>query len=239
MCTVSWVHEGDGYQLFCNRDEKRSRARAFLPRTECRDGVYFIAPVDAEAGGTWIGTNELGISVCILNGSNRRNTKAVRSRGLLLPELLSAGSSIEVAQRVSRAELTAFAPFVLAVLEPGQSTTVIHWDGGEKSILPYGEPYMPLTSSSVDPGGARAARHEDFRRRVAAAGRLDWSVLLDFHESHGAAPNACSPCMHRKDAETVSFSWVRVTAGRVEFLYKPTAPCRPALAESLTLPRKQ
>jgi hypothetical protein len=32
--------------------------------------------------------------------------------------------------------------------------------------------------------------------------------------------------MHRGDAETVSFSWVKVTASDVEFFYAPGAPCR-------------
>lgn len=239
MCTVSWVHEADGYQLFCNRDEKRSRARAFSPRIATREGVTFVAPVDGEAGGTWIGTNEFGVSVCLLNGSRKLTAAPILSRGLLLPELLGASSVAEIAERIWDNDLTRFAPFVLAALEPGRPAMVVDWDGREKSIVPYGEPYMPLTSSSADAKGVSEIRREDFRRRVAAAGRLDWSVLLDFHESHGAKRNAYSPCMHRRDAETVSFSWVRVSEERIEFLYKPAAPCRPALAEPRTLLRKQ
>ena len=34
MCTVSWVHEEDGYQLLCNRDEKRTRTQALSPETK-------------------------------------------------------------------------------------------------------------------------------------------------------------------------------------------------------------
>lgn len=239
MCTVSWVHEGDGYQLFCNRDEKRSRALAFSPRIDTREGVMFVAPVDGKAGGTWIGANEFGVSVCLLNGPRKIAATPVLSRGLLLPELLSASSVMEIGERVWASDLTRFAPFVLAALEPGYPATIIDWDGQEKKIVPYGEPYMPLTSSSVDAKGVSETRREDYRRRVAAAGRLDSSVLLDFHESHGSKRNAYSPCMHRRDAETVSFSWVRVSEERVEFLYKPAAPCRPALAEPRTLVRKQ
>jgi hypothetical protein len=238
MCTVSWVHEPDGYQLFCNRDERHTRPRALSPRVGASEGVQFIAPLDAEAGGTWIGCNEFGISVCLLNGSRKPASAPALSRGLLLPELFAASSVVEVAERAWANDLARFAPFVVAALGPGQPATVIDWDGSEKTIVPYGEPYMPLTSSSVDARGVNEVRREEFRRRVAAAGKLDWSVLLDFHESHGARPNAYSPCMHRRDAETVSFSWVRVNEERIEFLYKPSSPCGPALADSRIIARR-
>ena len=31
MCTLSWLRSSTGYELFCNRDEARSRARAHAP----------------------------------------------------------------------------------------------------------------------------------------------------------------------------------------------------------------
>ena len=52
MCPVSWVHEEGGYQLLCNRDEKRTRAQAASPRIDVTEGVRFIAPVDADRGGS-------------------------------------------------------------------------------------------------------------------------------------------------------------------------------------------
>jgi len=238
MCTVSWLHESGGYQLLCNRDEKLTRATALPPRLFERGGVRYVAPVDPDFGGAWIGTNEFGVSVCLVNGAGRGveiRSRGTRSRGLLIPELLECESVIETNERVSRMDLTSYAPFTLAVLEPGQHTSVMQWDGFEKVIVPYGEPYMPLVSSSFDPEGVQAKRREEFRRRLDAAGRLDASVLFGFHESHGRHKDAYSPCMHRPDARTVSFSWVRVGAESAEFFYAPDAPCSGSPGQSRTL----
>src|SRR5260221_11105891 len=87
MCTVSWLHEDDGYHLLCNRDEKLSRAPALPPRIQERNGVRYVAPIDGNFGGAWIGANEFGVSICLLNGVTRCG--GVRSRGLLRPEFLS------------------------------------------------------------------------------------------------------------------------------------------------------
>lgn len=83
--------------------------------------------------------------------------------------------------------------------------------------------FMPLMSSSFDTEAVRARRREDWTRRLRATGTLDAATLYSFHESHGPQPSAYSPCMHRPDAETVSFSWVCVTDSAVEFFYTPAA----------------
>ena len=47
---------------------------------------------------------------------------------------------------------------------------------------------------------------------------------LEYHASHGREPGPCSVCMHRADAETVSFSRVRVDDSLVRFYYAPHSP---------------
>ena len=238
MCTVSWIHNDDGYQVLCNRDEKLSRQPALPPQIRYRDGIRYVAPADGNFGGAWIGTNEFGVTICLLNGARRcveTRGGGLRSRGLLVPNLLVASTLFEVNQRISAADLTPYAPFTLAVLEPGQHTSVTEWDGLDKVIVPYGEPYMPLVSSSFDAEGVRMRRRQEFRRKLDAAGRLDSSLLFAFHESHGAGRDAYSPCMHRADARTVSFSWICVTDETVKFFYVPDSPCRWSPGQSQTL----
>jgi hypothetical protein len=223
MCTVTWTQEADGYQLLCNRDEKRTRAQAAAPRLQTRDGVRFIAPADGDFGGTWISANEFGVTLCLLNGAPG---SARVSRGLFLLELAPARSVVEVAARFSERDLTNYAPFTVATLEPNRAE-VMTWDGNQKALRPTSEAF--LTSSSFDPEGVAA------RRRAAFERRLD---LFSFHASHGPRADAYSTCMHRADAETVSFSWIRVTGSEVGFFYTPAAPCKWAPGESLSLPRK-
>ena len=238
MCTVSWLHSDDGYHLLSNRDEKRTRLEAFAPEIKIRDGVRYIAPTDGEAGGTWIAVNEFGVGICLLNsaGVKPSRTPPQRSRGLLIPELIGSASAEEVAERGAAFDLGAFAPLTLAILEPGRHTSVIEWDGHEKAVWLYAEPCMPLVSSSFDAEGVKPRRRDEFRRHVAAAGKLDPSVLVQFHGSHGAGADAYSPCMHRGDAGTVSFSWIQVTRKSAKFFYTPAAPCQWAPGQTRTLP---
>jgi hypothetical protein len=238
MCTVSWLHHEQGYELFCNRDEKRTRAPALGPEIHTQNGVRFVAPTDGARGGAWIGTNQFGFSVCLLNADPRREEpgRSYTSRGLLLPRLLAESSIAGAGERVWQSDLSPFAPFTLVILGPGRQTCLFQWNGQDKIMLPCGDRHMPLVSSSFDPKGVRSKRHGEFQRLFRAAGEVDRNLLLGFHGSHGRAPDAYSPCMHRPDAETVSFSWVTVTGAEVRFYYSPGAPCCRRPGELRTLP---
>jgi hypothetical protein len=226
MCTVSWLHWPGGYDLFCNRDEKIDRPPAIAPRIHERGWVRFIAPVDPQSGGTWIGVNEFGVSVCLLNGTNEIDrAPAVRSRGLIVRDLIWADSARECALWLKQLDLSRVAPFIALLLQPENPATVGYWDG-ETLTVRSADCYMPLTSSSYDPAGAREIRHNEFRSVTRSAGRTDASVLHAFHRSHGPGPSPYSVCMHRPDAETVSFSHIVVTPEEVRFSYSPAAPCR-------------
>jgi hypothetical protein len=237
MCTVSWIHQPNGYQLFCNRDEKLTRKAAGPPELLSRDGVRYVSPVDGDAGGTWIATNEFGLSLCLLNG--RPPHEGSRSRGLLLLDLICAAGTEEVFQRVSELDLGCYSPFSLAVLEPGRCAGLIQWNRTSKAFLPYAEPYMPLISSSFDPDGVEAKRRAEFHRQREIGGYFHAGLLCLFHATHGHAPDAYSPCMHRADAETVSFTWVQVGDEQAEWLYKPSAPCKNTPSQTVTLALRQ
>ncbi len=231
MCTVSWLHHGGGYSLFCNRDEKRTRAMAEGPRVKTRDGVRYISPTDTTAGGTWLATNEFGMSICLLNGGVTAGPGVFESRGLLLPELISAPSLAAAVDRILTLDLSRMAPFTTVILEPASPATVVEWDGTRKTMLGWGELCMPLISSSFDSEGVIEERRQELVRLRIAAGELNERVLSDFHTSHGSAASAYSTCMHRPDAETVSFSRVRVMPAEIEFSYSAGTPCCPSFRE--------
>ncbi|MBM3774140.1 MAG: NRDE family protein [Acidobacteria bacterium] len=249
MCTVSWLHEEDGYQLLANRDEQRRRPPAEGPQLQERASVRHLAPLDGKAGGTWLAVNEFGISICLLNGACLSQSPAPspatagarerRSRGLVPLELVRAGSALEACERAWRLDLAAVSPFTLVILEPGQPAALFEWTGEEKAVLLHADPYMPLISSSFDEAAVNARRRQEFSRKLESAGKLDAHALYWFHESHGASPDAYSPCMHRADAETVSFSWVRACEQEVGYFYTPAAPCRWRPGETIKLARRQ
>ena len=70
MCTVSVIplHDHRGYRLVTNRDELRSRPPATRPRLHTpATTLGAIWPVDSDAGGTWIATNDAQLTLCTMN----------------------------------------------------------------------------------------------------------------------------------------------------------------------------
>ena len=236
MCTVSWIHDEDGYQLLCNRDEKLTRKSALEPRLAIRDSTRFLAPLDGDFGGTWIATNELGVSVCLLNGASLTGSEIHaaapgRSRGLLVLDLIPLASVASICNRLRETDLSTFASFMLAALEPGRPVAILEWDGSKKTLLHEAADRFMLTSSSFDSEEVRRSRHEGY-------GHVhDAEELFAFHRSHSPARGAYSTCMHRADAETVSFSWIQVTREETDFFYTPGAPCKKLPGVRLKLPR--
>jgi hypothetical protein len=238
MCTVSWIHKDGGYHLFCNRDEKKERSPALPPRVDQRGWVRFIAPVDPQSGGSWIGVNEFGVSVCLLNSANPVNAAAaLRSRGLIVRDVIWAESTEDCALWLNQLDLSRVAPFTVLLLQPGTPAIIGAWNGEYVDVIRSADSYVPLTSSSHDSSRAREIRRREFRALAASAGVVDPALLYAFHSGHGPAPSAYSTCMHRPDAETVSFSHIAVTPKEIRFSYWPTSPCKLAAGDVWVLRR--
>lgn len=232
MCTVSWQHLSDGYRLLCNRDEQRTRRVAIEPVEERRHGVRFLAPIDGDRGGTWLSVNEYGLALCLLNDAClSHRVAAVPSpnvtRGAIPLALVDSSTAQEACERLAKTNLAPFATFTLAIAEPGLPVALAEWNGAELAILPYGDPYLPLISSSFQQEAVRAYRQAEFRR-LGDPG--------EFHRSHAGGPSAFSPCMHRDDAETVSHAQIQVTDADIILTYVGGPPCRgiPPVEKCLT-----
>ena len=243
MCTVTWLRERGGYTLLCNRDELLSRKPALAPAVKKHHGVRFIAPEDGDHGGAWIAVNQFSLSVCLLNRyqDSRADGTNHTSRGLLLLDMAECTSGAEVLRRVCAVDLVRFQPFSLLVLEPDTDALVIDWTGTSCLIRHEGESAMPLLSSSYKTASVIEARRDWFERLTAGRSRVDAATLFRFHASHSPGRSAYSPCMHREDARTVSFSWIKATREAVEFRYNPDSPCTadPANLSISEIRRKQ
>jgi hypothetical protein len=222
MCTVSWTHHPGGYHLLCNRDEQRSRRPADAPEVFEMSCTRFVSPTDADHGGTWIAVNDHGIGLCLLNGRRSESARGARSRGYVIPELVWLRNIDDCAFVLRHLDLSAFAPFTLLMLEPGLPAAVAGWDGITLALDRDADRRAPLLSSSFDPEGVRLSRSREFARHANS----DAGSLYRFHTSHGEAAGPYSPCMHRPDSETVSFSWVVVNRDEIRFLYLPAPPCQ-------------
>jgi hypothetical protein len=227
MCTVSWLRQEDGYQLYCNRDERRARPAALPPRYQMAEGVRYVAPIDAAHGGTWLAVNEAGLTLCLLNGDTRgRRGRGWVTRGYVISALIALAASLDAARHFEQLDLSPFLPFRLVAIDPIHPAIVMEWNGGEPRVRRDADALSPLVSSSFDQQGVERYRRALYRRTLEANGGPTVDALSSFHASHGAVAGPYSPCMHRDDAETVSFSRVCVSPERIAFHYRPAAPCQ-------------
>ena len=234
MCTVSWLYRDGGYDVLCNRDEKKTRGSAIAPQIRESGDSRFAAPVDSDHGGSWLSVNEHGLTLCLLNAGPAIAKRLIgaRSRGLVLMDVAGCSSADEVQKQIDPSNTL---PFTLAVFDPCHSTALFRWNGSELARQDQSRQTGLLVSSSFDPERVSARRTAEFRRQVQPAPTL--AGLHNFHCSHGDGPSAYSTCMHRADARTVSFSWVRVDPARASLFYAPDSPCRWPTGTSVELSR--
>lgn len=219
MCTVSWVMEQQGYTVFFNRDELKTRSRGLLPSIRNRDGVEFIAPTDPDEKGTWIGVNVHGFACCLLNqyGRTTPTPAGTCSRGLVVESILASASQTEALRKLRDLQLGEWRPFLLLLFENTHVPLLCSWNGFEFVVSPA--THSPISSSSFDTEAVIQTRKSCY------PGYVSIDTLESFHASHIPERGPYSVCMHRPDAETVSFSKIRVSAKAVEFEYLPTSPC--------------
>jgi len=242
MCTVTWLHSDAGYHLFFNRDEQISRLPALPPTIHEVSGVRCIYPVDSQAGGTWLGVNEHGITIGILNhyaaATLPTATEPRTSRGLLVTSLLDARYASDVDQRLSGSGLKPYAPFILIVISPRRNLKTHTWDG---SRLTFRHPVVPpfLTTSGFDSDRVAAVRARSYESWTKRYPTLDASSLQALHASRLPEPGSDAICMQRDDAKTLSLSRVTVQADRASFFYADGPPNTTPLAAPIELPRSQ
>jgi hypothetical protein len=229
MCTVTWLHD-DGLTLLMNRDELFSRGEALLPRIHERGGVRVLAPIDTDAGGSWIAANERGLVVCLLNrypvrvtGSSAAARAVIgdrTSRGQLVLELSDAPDLDHLLARIRGAELGRFRPFTLVALDGSGGATLVAWD---TASLQISDATQPVTSSSFDEERVVASRREAYEQIVGAEPTVD--RLREYHRSHLPERGAYSVCAHREDGGTRSLTEVRVSTRDVTMAHTVGPPC--------------
>ena len=100
MCTVTIVPKPGAAQAFrmaCNRDELHGRSPALAPQHRELDGTQTLMPIDPASSGTWVGVNERGLALTLLNYNPAQPpTGRDLSRGAVIPQLLHVSTVDEV-----------------------------------------------------------------------------------------------------------------------------------------------
>lgn len=239
MCTVTFLPDPDGrgYLLAHNRDEEWKRGPEHPPRTFEIGDRRVVTPEDSDAGGTWIGLDDRGWTLCILNGSGARRRSDLSlavSRGTLVRELLADAHREVVAdalkRRLERRDMP-FQPFRLLAVS-GEGLTRFAWDGQDLVTDRFEEAWIEV-SHGVAEDEARRLRRAAFelcRSTFTSPSRSErFDALQRFHATHGAdvpAGDAFSVCLHAERARTMSSILIDVRPEHRRLYYTPGQPCQ-------------
>ena len=225
MCTMTWFVKDNGYELFFNRDERTSRRHAGLPTVQQANGTKYISPTDADAGGTWIASNQFGITICLLNHYEFEQIATYKhwtSRGEIVRRFATIEDMNLIEQHFNALDLSDYRAFRMFLIDRNGNNRLCIWDGH----LPRVEINVttPKSSSSVDAMHVKTERKQLFSNRGLVTSQ-DSKEFIKYHSSHIPDRSQESVCMHRSDANTVSLSHVDVDAEMVRFAYADGPPC--------------
>ena len=235
MCTMTWFASDNGYELFFNRDERISRSRAALPTKQTFNGVKCISPTDTDAGGTWIAVNEFGFTVCLLNHYQFQQIETYKnwiSRGEIVKKFADSSNLFAAEKNFRLMELGDYRAFRMFIIAPDGNNRLLVWDGHKARVEV--NVTKPKSSSSVDARHVKKLRKSLFEdMNLGQSKKVD--DYINYHASHLPSRSKESVCMHREDANTVSFSHVSVNADTVSFSYADGAPCQAPLGKPIKL----
>ena len=231
MCTVTVVPHEQGVRLFCNRDEQRTRLPGIPPQIRDLSGQRALFPVDPQRGGTWVGVNDAGLVVALLNLRPPVPRTAVEpklSRGLIVLELLSCASLPQAVHTATGLDAGRFEPFRAVIAHAGSLAVATSFGIGAihctQRLL---EAPVLFTSSSLGDTAVLPPRHRLFERMVLQGGAHCWlEGQARFHDHQWPERPEISVRMERPDALTVSRTQIDVTNGTRQLLYEaPVETC--------------
>lgn len=181
MCTVILLRRPDHawpLLLAANRDELASRP-ADSPARHWPDRADVVAGRDRLAGGSWLGLNDYGLLVAVLNRAGTLGPESgKRSRGELVLEALDHAEAGEAATALAALDPRAYRPFNLIIADASQAFWLRH--AGDDSVVtrPIGPGLVMLTARELDdPASPRIRRYRPLFDQAPAPDpeRGDWS----------------------------------------------------------------
>jgi hypothetical protein len=180
------------------------------------DGI--LAGVDPRAGGTWLGVNKQGVLVAVTNRPKTQLAVPLRSRGLLVRELLATNSAAAAAQLAAR-EFNGNRYAGCNILCADRDSAVVLHAGDWLRVRPLPPGLHVLTAHDVNDASDRRIGHSLWwlSQRSYANGNACVAALQELCAQRG---NGDPPiCLHGKEGGTVSSSIVMLSATPAQSLY--------------------
>lgn len=255
VCTLAlYLNVFDEWPLLvaANRDEHFDRPSA--PPTILNGEPRIVAGRDLRVGGTWLGVNEHGLIVGILNrrqdgiGNFDPLTPTTRSRGLLCMDLLRCRRVADAFEFIAGHQ-EAYSRFTV-IFADRQSAGVAYNNDQARIVAAQLEAGLHVFSSAaeLDLNSAKAdrahPRFAELKDSMAAdpADPQDWlarlrAVLADHSLHDGSQDPGDAICVHRQSTGTVSSSVIAMSAVRERFetYFCPGPPCQNNFSGPLSL----
>ncbi len=243
MCTLIALHRcipGATLVVAANRDEFEERPALGPALRETEHGTL-LAPLDAQAGGTWLGVGRTGMFAAITNRRGEAPDPRRRSRGLLVLDALAASSAADAAAAALETPSGAYNPFNLFVADRDRAFAITYASAARCIELPPG-PHVIGNADLAAPPPPKLERLAGHVARLATA--PDGSLLgrlADLCRSHdgGSSPTDAT-CVHAGRYGTRSSTLLRLAeeAAESELLYADGAPCQTAYRDFTPLLRE-
>ena len=213
-----------------NRDEARSRGPELAPAVQMAP-IPWIAPRDSQRGGTWIGVNARGVVALLLNGYLPGDTLPrpepvdIRSRGEIVPRLMTEGSTGAMADLLERRiDPAPFPSFTIVIADWG-AVNAWSWTGSGGLVRSqHDAEWSFFTSSSWNTGEVTAWREHAFQAWRNDGAQMD-GTLPALHVLQPSGLAEWSPLMDRERTSTRSITQVELARehGSVIMRYWPRA----------------
>jgi hypothetical protein len=220
MCTVVFMPGKQGYFFASLRDESSIRAQALLPMIYADNNTRYLSPIDPVGNGTWIGVNECGHVIILLNGgfcNHRKQPVYARSRGTIVKELLSDRMPV-IAWLLM--DLINIEPFTLIVWADDKLFQLV-WDGQKKHRIFLSNKIPHIFSSATLYDQAHAVKRKVlFDSWINTAPVVNQLSLLNFFTT--ASPDKQNGFIidRSEKMRTLSYSFIEIKNNEVaEFNY--------------------
>lgn len=226
MCTVTYLPQpNDNFILTSNRDVSTQRVPATFPKTIDTSNGKITFPKDEQAGGTWIGTSEIGRTVVLLNGGFENHISSppyAQSRGIITRELLEIQNAWTYLQNVV---LTKIEPFTVLIID--WTTDFQLWEfvwDGERKYFKQLDKYQPViySSSTLYDEKMKAKRVQWFENWLRQYPHSEQSDILNFHETAGEGNTNESVFLKREKIQTVSITSIQKRDNLATIFYHDT-----------------
>lgn len=183
MCTMVYVPNDGAPVLASLRDESPQRSAANPPAIFDDGELRFIMPLDPHGGGSWVGVNERGSTIVLLNGAYEKHVPQPpyrTSRGLILRKLL--GSEMPVVEWLLMS-MDEIEPYTLVIFTDGKLFRLT-WDGYQKhrQVLDVSVHHI-FSSATLYDENARKARVDHFENWMVMRPPVTKLSLLNFFNS--------------------------------------------------------